>query len=203
MAVTIYDIASKAGCSPSTVSLVINDSKKISDATKSHVRKIAEELGYYPNYAARSLKNSQTYTIGVIAPNLKNPLFCMMISGISDSANKYGYNIVLGLSEQSIEIERNNIRMLSERKVDGLVIFPSFLEEIFPDFISGVDEKNMPMVEVDGEMYYFKKVGEQIERARFIRLVDEEKELEKNKWKKVSCFIKLNAHSIYINSVSI
>ena len=54
----------------------------------------------------------------------------------------------------------------------------------------------MPMVEVDGEMYYFKKVGEQIERARFIRLVDEEKELEKNKLKKVSCFIKLNAHSI-------
>ena len=39
----------------------------------------------------------------------------------------------------------------------------------------------MPMVEVDGEMYYFKKVVEQIERARFIRLVDEEKELEKNK----------------------
>ena len=47
--------------------------------------------------------------------------------------------------------------------------------------LSGVDEKNMPMVEVDGEMYYFKKVGEHSERARFIRLVDEEKELEKNK----------------------
>lgn len=146
MAVTIYDIAKKAGCSPSTVSLVINDSKKISDATKEHVRRIAAELGYYPNYTARSLKNSQTYTIGVIAPNLKNPLFCMMISGITDTAIKHGYNIVLGLSEQSIENERNNIRMLSERRVDGLVVFPSFLEEIFPDFISGVDEKKIPLI---------------------------------------------------------
>ena len=146
MAVTIYDIAKKAGCSPSAVSLAINNSKKVSEATRQRVLRIASELGYTPNFSARSLKRSQTHMIGVIAPNLDNPLFCTMISGITHVANNHGYSIVLGLSAGSLETEKYNINMLSERRVDGLIVFPSFPDFIFPSFIDGIDNKKIPLV---------------------------------------------------------
>ena len=145
MLVTIYDIAKKLGCSPSTVSLALNDSPKIPDTTKEKVRNTARELGYTPNYAARCLINNQTHTIGVIAPNLSNPLFCMMVSGIASTANELGYSIILGLSEQSVDKEKSNIQMLSERRVDGLVVFPSFPDETLPSFVDR-DDSRIPIV---------------------------------------------------------
>ena len=107
--------------------------------------KVAKELGYTPNYAARCLIKSQTHTIGVIAPNLSNQLFCMMVNGIATSANELGYNIVLGLSEQSIENEKKNMQMLSERRVDGLVVFPSFPDAVLPDFADS-NNRNIPLI---------------------------------------------------------
>ena len=132
MAVTIYDIAEKAGCSPSAVSLAINNSKKISAATKERILKIASELGYTPNFSARSLKRSQTYMIGVIAGTLDNPLSCTMVSGITHVANKYGYSIVLELSSGSFENEKNNIDTSNR----GLV-----MKSVMPEFKSKADGK--------------------------------------------------------------
>ncbi len=146
MAVTIYDIAEKAGCSPSAVSLAINNSKKISAATKERILKIASELGYTPNFSARSLKRSQTYMIGVIAGTLDNPLSCTMVSGINHVANKYGYSIVLELSSGSFENEKNNINLLRERQVDGLIVFPSVPNTVFPSFIDGINNEKIPLV---------------------------------------------------------
>lgn len=146
MAVTIYDIAKKIGCSPSAVSLAMSNSPKISESTKEKIRRASKELGYSPNYNAKCLIQNKSYTIGVIAPNLYNPIFGKMISGITHKANESGYSVLLGLSEQSLETERANIQMLSQKRVDGLVIFPSFLNEIFPDFIKGEDDTRIPLV---------------------------------------------------------
>ena len=145
MLVTIYDIAKKIGCSPSTVSLALNDSPKISTATKELVHRVADELGYTPNYAARCLINNQTHTLGVIAPDLNNPLFCMMVGGIANTANELGYSIILGLSEQSVEKEKSNIQMLSEKRVDGLVVFPSFPDEVLPTTVDSADTR-IPLI---------------------------------------------------------
>ena len=146
MSVTIYDIAKEAGVSPSTVSLTMNNSSKIKEETKKYVREVAKRMGYTPNYAARSLINNRSFTIGVVVPNLTNPFFTATLSEIVHTANDYGYNIMLGSSEQSIDKERNYIEMLSEQRVDGIVLFPSFLEELFPDFIKGKDDATIPLV---------------------------------------------------------
>ena len=146
MAVTIYDIAREAGVSPSTVSLVMNNSKKIKSSTTAHVREVAKKLGYIPNFAARSLTNSQTFNLGVIVPNLSNPLFCSMLGEIVNAAHNHGYGIVLGLSDQSIDKEKQYITMLSEQRVDGIIIFPTFLDDIFPEFIKGKNDAEIPMI---------------------------------------------------------
>lgn len=64
--VTIKDVALKAGVSPSTVSRVIKGNKRISEATISKVKKVMEELNYFPNTAARTLITNQTYKIGLV-----------------------------------------------------------------------------------------------------------------------------------------
>ncbi len=146
MSVTIYDIAKEAGVSAATVSLAMNNSKKIKEETKAHIREIAQRLGYTPHYAARSLINSRSYSIGVVVPNLTNPLFATMLGEMISTANSLGYTVVVGSSEQSIDKERGYIAMLSEQRVDGMIVFPSFLEELFPEFIKDKNDATIPLV---------------------------------------------------------
>ncbi len=146
MPVTIVDIAKEAGCSAATVSLVMKNSPKIKSSTKQRVMEIANRLGYTPNFAARSLINGQTNLIGAILPNLDNPLFATMVSGVEKKASELGYSIILGISSQSLEKEKQYMQMLSERRVDGLLLFPSFLDELFPAFIEQQNDKKIPVV---------------------------------------------------------
>ncbi len=159
MAVTIYDIAREAGVSPSTVSLAMNNSNKIKASTTMHIHEVAKRLGYAPNFAARSLTNSQTYNIGVIMPNLSNPLFSSMLEEIVNTATGLGYGVVLGLSDQSIEKEKQYIAMLSEQLVDGILILPTFLDDIFPEFIKGKNDADIPMILCGASTEQSKNIG--------------------------------------------
>lgn len=132
MSVTIYDIARISGFSPSTVSLAMNNSPKIKSETKQHIHQIAEQLGYTPNHAAKSLITHGTQTIGVIVPNLSNPFYCELVGSIEDAANAIGYTLILGVAKQSQKKEMSYINMLAERRVDGLIMAPTFLENTYP-----------------------------------------------------------------------
>lgn len=127
---TIYDIAKAANCSAATVSLALNNSNRIKPETKQHILSIADQLNYVPNYVAKSLISSTTNSIGLIVPNVENPLFSMMISGIENYANNNGYNIILGLTEADEQREDFYLDMLQRRQVDGLILFPSFLDTL-------------------------------------------------------------------------
>ena len=89
---TIRDVAKLAGVSPSTASRAMHDSNLISDKTKEKVRKAMEELNFSPNYAAQSLANRFSKTIGVILPIREesvgnNPFFIQILQGISTICN--------------------------------------------------------------------------------------------------------------------
>lgn len=93
MHVTIRDIAKAANVSPSTVSRVLSNSPKISQATKEKVYKVMKELNYEPNIIARSLANSSTKILGLIFSNteddlFENPFFIQAMKGISVYAQK-------------------------------------------------------------------------------------------------------------------
>src|SRR5690625_6600129 len=86
MSVTIKDVAKAANVSPSTVSRVISDSPKISEQTKKRVRKVMQELGYHPNYIARSLASNKPNVIGIVFPRsgnlaFQNPFFSEVLRG--------------------------------------------------------------------------------------------------------------------------
>ena len=144
--VTIADVAKEAGCSISTVSLVMSDSEKIKAETKTRVLDICRRLGYSRNFAAHSLRNKRTKLLGVIVPNLENPMFSLMINGSESYASSMGYNIILSVTSLSLEKEMSNMRMLSERCVDGLLLFPTYLKELYPILASNNDIRKIPVV---------------------------------------------------------
>ena len=135
--VTIYDVARLANCSTATVSLVFSGSERIRPKTRQHVLDVANTLGYTPNYIAQSLSKKNTNTLGVIVPNIDNPLFSQMISGIESYANSKGYNLILGLSDSNRKKEIFYLEMLQRERVDGLIVLPTFLDSL-------IDKLNIP-----------------------------------------------------------
>lgn len=119
---TIIDIAEKLGISPSTVSRALSDHPDIKKATKDEVKRIAKELRYYPNPIARSLKSSQTTTIGVIVPEIKHDFFSSAISGIEEVSYQAGYSILVCQSNESYDREVINANLLMHHRVAGVIV---------------------------------------------------------------------------------
>jgi len=114
-------IAEESGYSISTVSRVINGKGRISQATKDKIMKIAQEHSYVPNQIARSLKNSKTNTIGIIVPDIRDYFF-MVIKAADAVFSAAGYSILLADSNEDPEKEDAYIRLMYEKRVDGLVL---------------------------------------------------------------------------------
>ena len=128
--VTIYDVAKKASCSTATVSLVLANDKRIQPKTAARVMDAVEKLGYTPNYSAKSLSKKRTDTLGLIVPNVENPLFSTMISGIESYANSNDFDLILGISNSDRKKELFYLDMLQTKRVDGLIVFPTFISSI-------------------------------------------------------------------------
>lgn len=130
MSVTIKDVAKAANVSPSTVSRVISDSPRISEKTKERVRKVMQELGYHPNYIARSLASNKSNVIGIVFPRsgnlaFQNPFFSEVLRGITSGANKVKHGIELAAGSNKEEIYDNVIQMVQGRRVDGIIMLYS------------------------------------------------------------------------------
>ena len=143
--VTIYDVAKEANCSTATVSLVLKKSNRIKEDTRNRVMQAIEKLHYTPNYMAQSLSVKSTQTLGLIVPNVENPLYSLMISGVERQAAAMGYNIILGMTDSISEKEDLYITMLQSKRVDGLILFPSFLE-ILAERLSHIDASRTPFI---------------------------------------------------------
>ena len=134
MTVTIKEVAKLAKVAPSTVSRVISNNPRISEATKRKVKKVMEELGYHPNLNARSLSSKTTQTIGLVMPSsgdvvFQNPFFSTVLQGISEGAHekKYALQMTTGRSEQ--ETFEAVIEMVQGKRVDGMILLHSKVED--------------------------------------------------------------------------
>lgn len=119
---TLKQIAKDLGLSVSTVSKALSGSHEISDATKNRVQEYAKLQNYKPNTMAKNLKNQRTNTIGVIVPNILNPFFAKVFSGIEKAANEKGYNVITYISNESLKKEKLAIDLLSNGTVDGFIL---------------------------------------------------------------------------------
>ncbi|RBW69514.1 LacI family DNA-binding transcriptional regulator [Bacillus taeanensis] len=172
MAVTIKDVAKMANVSPSTVSRVIANNPRISEKTKRRVRETMKQLGYHPNFHARSLANKSTDTVGVVMPSaahnvLQNPFFPEVLRGISTKAyeNRYGLYLSTGTTEE--EIFEEVVTMVQGRRVDGIILLYSRVddqimnyleEEQFPFTVIGKPYIHAERItHVDNDNYYIAK----------------------------------------------
>ena len=139
MAVTIKDIAKRANVATSTVSRVLQDSPKISEATKARVRKEMKALGYEPNYSAQSLANRMTQSLGIIMPEadvsiFQNPFFLESIRGISELANEKNFTMAIVTGKDSDEVLTRVKTMTRANRVDGFIVLYSKPDDPVVDF---------------------------------------------------------------------
>lgn len=119
---TLKQIAKELHVSVSTVSKALNDSPEISEPTKIKIQEFAKLKNYKPNVIGLNLKNRKTKTIGVIIPNILNPFFAKVFTGIEKAADEKGYNIITCISNESLEKEMHVLDMLSNGTIDGFIL---------------------------------------------------------------------------------
>ncbi|GIN72656.1 LacI family transcriptional regulator [Bacillus sp. J14TS2] len=144
MSITIKDVAKRANVAPSTVSRVIADNPRISDETKKKVRKAMKELGYHPNLIARSLANKSTSVIGIVMPEsadviFQNPFFPSVLQGLSESAHEKKYALQMTTGKTKDEIFDEVVQIVQGRRVDGLVLLNSHVEDRLMSYLMNDD----------------------------------------------------------------
>ena len=124
MRVTLADIAAGLGLSKATVSLALNGNPRISPKTANTVRKYARCLGYYRNRLAEALTTGHAGTIGLLVSDSANPFYAEILLGAEQEALSVGYSLILCNTYRSRDGEREKIGMLRERCTDGIIIAP-------------------------------------------------------------------------------
>jgi LacI family transcriptional regulator len=123
MAVTRDDVARRAGTSTAVVSYVLNNGpRNVSDATRQKVLQAVQELNYRPNDVARALSARNTRTLGLIVPETSNVFFAELSGAIIHAAFEMGYVVLLADSTGLSSREDEYIRLLLEKRVEGLII---------------------------------------------------------------------------------
>ncbi len=120
--VTIKNVAEQLGLSVTTVSLVLNNKGDIPECTRSRIKQVAEDMGYRPDYMARSLVTGKSHIVGVLIPDISNQFFAETVRYLQIELNHYGYDIILCNSEERMDNDIRYIEWLSGRRVDGLVL---------------------------------------------------------------------------------
>lgn len=149
MAVTLNDIAERAGVSVSTVSRVLNDKAskyRISSSTEAAILEAAKELNYRPNQIARGLRLKKTNTVGVIAPDISNPFFAYIIKRVQNIAHHLGYSIVVCNTDENLEQEIEHVNVLYRNRVDGLIAMP--VGQVYDHYAEWF-ERGRPLVLLD------------------------------------------------------
>lgn len=120
--VTMRDVARRAGVSQPLVSLVIAGSPtaRVAEATRARILAAARELGYRPNVVAQALVQRRSYAMGVIVPDLRNPFFTDVVSGVERVAAEHGYAVLL-CDAAEVTVERH-LEALRARQIDGVII---------------------------------------------------------------------------------
>lgn len=123
---TINDVAAAAGVSRATASRALSNYGRISPETVELVRAAAERIGYRPNQLAQAMRAGRTKTIGlVIIADFTNAFFDRVTKAVVDTAKREGYQVLISNTDEDIEVERQAIQTLLEKKVDGIIVTPS------------------------------------------------------------------------------
>lgn len=121
---TMTEIAAALGVSSATVSNALSGKGRVSAELSAKIRQAAEELGYVPSHAARALRTGRTGVIGLVLPDISNPLFPQIAQAIEQAAAAAGYGVLIADSRGETAQQTAAIGRLIERGVDGMIVVP-------------------------------------------------------------------------------
>lgn len=142
------DIAKQLNVSRVTVSKALRDHPDISDAMKKKIGMTARKMGYVPNLIARQLNSRRTFTIGIVIPDLENSFFSFIVDSMIDYATEHNYYVILTVSREKENIEKQNIENLIGMRVDGLLVCLS-QETTDTKIFTTVEKMKIPLVFFD------------------------------------------------------
>ena len=167
--VTLKDVAARAGVHPATASRALNPETRllVSEETARRVLEAATALGYTPNPVARSLRTRRSHTVGVLIPDLNNPLFPPIVRGLEDRLAAAGYVALIGNTDFDDDRERVVFEQLRARHVDGFVLATAHLHS---PLLAEAARAELPVVLVNrlADDYRFPSVS--VDNERGIRM---------------------------------
>lgn len=143
--VTLKDIARLAKVTPTTVSMALNNQPRVGAETRKRILAIAGELGYQPDYIARSLRRRRTHTIGLMIKNIADPFYPELACGIGQAAQERGYNVILCNVGDDQQAKATTLNILRGRGVDGIVSTVTLDQD---QYLETIVEEHLPFVAV-------------------------------------------------------
>ncbi|MDR0903540.1 MAG: LacI family transcriptional regulator [Ruminococcus sp.] len=122
MAVTMKEVAERAGVSVATVSRVLNGTTYVAPEAAERINNAIKELGYSPNFLGRGLRKSETKILLAIIPTAGHSFYNDVLMGMQDAAASHGYDLLIGVSGDSTAAERRLLSMLENKIVDAAVL---------------------------------------------------------------------------------
>lgn len=145
---TLKQIAETLGISITTVSKALKNYPDVSKKTRNAVLELASSLNYTPNSFAVNLRTKESKTIGLIIPEVVHHFFSNVINGIIAEAEKNGYLVIILQSNESLELEKKQVELLINKRVDGIIISLSN-ESNDDDHLKEIIKREIPFVQFD------------------------------------------------------
>lgn len=142
----MIDVARSAGVSVSTVSAFLNGTSNVSPELTQRIEAAIATIGYERNAVARSLKTGATHTIGLTVADIRNPFFTDVVATIQNVLNRAGFAVMLCSSDEDTAKQDEQIKLLLERMVDGLIIAPAGEDEVMRRLVKSTRK---PVVLID------------------------------------------------------
>jgi DNA-binding LacI/PurR family transcriptional regulator len=144
--VRLKDIAQIVGVSVMTVSKALRDEPDVSTATKTKIKKLAEDMGYVPDSSAQGLRTKTTKLFGLLIPSTTNPIYARIVYAIEERAFELGYDLIIAHTLNKAEREEACLRRLLSRRVDGLFITPVYRFEAEARIYQEITTRKIPSV---------------------------------------------------------
>jgi DNA-binding LacI/PurR family transcriptional regulator len=158
--VTLADVAQVAGVSSATVSRALKDDPRIGSRTTELVRRAAEQLNYVPNQAARSLVLNATYTLGLLVPELTDPLHGQVVAGFEQAAAARGYSVIIAEALSDPTRERRALQLFAGHPADGIALQGSILDQrqvlalVRPTRVAFINSEHLSLAGYDSGLPY-------------------------------------------------
>jgi LacI family transcriptional regulator len=144
------EVAELAGVAMSSVSRVLSGHPDVSQAMQERVLSAVSQLGYQPDLLAQSLRRRETMTVGFAVGDISNALFAEIVAAAETRLRESGYSLLLTNSEADPELDAAHIRLLAQRRVDGIIL--SVSDEHHPATLAALAQLDVPVVLVDREV---------------------------------------------------